>query len=58
MTGARHDGTRTEGNETGLPATLRPEPDVADAERALNRLLKVALRIFGFKCVSAEQVRP
>jgi hypothetical protein len=35
--------------------TLRPEPDVADAERALNRLLKVALRTFGFKCVSAKR---
>jgi hypothetical protein len=38
--------------------TLRPEPDVADAERALNRLLKVALRTFRFKCVSAERMPP
>ena len=37
--------------------TLRPKPDVADAERALNRW-KVALRTFGFRCVSAEKVQP
>jgi hypothetical protein len=36
--------------------TLRPERSV-DAERALRRLLKVALRTFGLKCISVEQVQ-
>ena len=42
----------------GYRLTLRPEPVAADAERALKRLLKVALRIFGFKWVSVERVQP
>ena len=59
MTGARHDGTRTEGNgEAGLPADVAARAVVADAERALKRLLKVALRTFGFKSVSAERIPP
>jgi hypothetical protein len=32
---------------------LRPERGV-DAERALRRLLKIALRTFGLKCISVE----
>jgi hypothetical protein len=34
---------------------LRPEPGV-DATSALRGLLKVALRRFGMKCVSCEEV--
>ena len=36
--------------------TLRPEPGV-DGNRALRRFLKVALRSFRLRCISAE-VRP
>jgi hypothetical protein len=35
---------------------LRPEPNVADPERALRRLLKIALRKFRLKCLSVEEV--
>jgi hypothetical protein len=34
---------------------LRPEPRV-DAERALRALLKIALRRFGLRCISIEEV--
>jgi hypothetical protein len=37
---------------------LRPEPDVVDAERALRRLLKIALRRRRLKYISIERVRP
>jgi hypothetical protein len=37
--------------------TLRPERGV-DAERALRRLLKIALRTLGLRCVSIEEVQP
>ena len=33
---------------------LRPEPGV-DGERALRRLLKIALRRFRLRCISIEQ---
>jgi hypothetical protein len=33
--------------------TLRPEPGV-DGVRALRRFLKVALRLFRLRCISAE----
>ena len=34
---------------------LRPEPRI-DAERALRALLKLALRRFGLRCISIEEV--
>jgi hypothetical protein len=34
---------------------LRPEPRV-DGERALRALLKFALRRFGLRCISAEEL--
>ena len=37
--------------------TLRPEPGV-DGTRALRRFLKVALRSFRLRCISANEVRP
>jgi hypothetical protein len=37
---------------------LRPEPGVAEPERALRRLLKMALRAFKLRCVSAEKMPP
>lgn len=36
---------------------LRPEPGVADAERALRRL-KITLRRLRLQCISIERVRP
>jgi hypothetical protein len=35
---------------------LRPEPGVAEPERALRRLLRIALRTFKLRCVSAERM--
>jgi hypothetical protein len=37
--------------------TLRPEPHI-DGERALQVLLKIALRKCGLRCISVEQVQP
>jgi hypothetical protein len=37
--------------------TLRPEKSCSDPVKALRRLLKIALRTFGLKCISVEQVR-
>jgi hypothetical protein len=37
--------------------TLRPEPGV-DGTRALRRFLKVALRSFRLRCISANEVQP
>jgi hypothetical protein len=36
---------------------LRPEPGVVDGDRALRRLLKIALRKLGLRCIASEQVR-
>jgi hypothetical protein len=34
---------------------LRPEPGVADPVRALRAALKILLRRFGLRCVSAQR---
>jgi hypothetical protein len=36
---------------------VRPEPGVVDGDRALRRLLKIALRKLGLRCIAIEQVR-
>lgn len=37
---------------------LRATPDCPDAIRCLRQLLKIALRRFGLRCISIEQVQP
>jgi hypothetical protein len=37
---------------------LRPEPDIADPDRALRALLNAALRSYGLRAVEVVEVRP
>jgi hypothetical protein len=60
MTGAKTAAKLTTSKASERPLyrlTLRPERGV-DAERALRRLLKIALRTFGLRCVAIEEVQP
>jgi hypothetical protein len=37
---------------------LRSEPHCREPTHALRGLLKIALRTFGFKCMSVEEMKP
>jgi len=37
---------------------LKSKPDPVDAGARLQRLLKVALRSFGFRCKRIEEIKP
>jgi hypothetical protein len=37
---------------------LTAGPDCPDGFRALRQLLKIALRRFGLRCISVEEVKP
>jgi hypothetical protein len=49
--------SRTAAERPHFVLVLRPEPGI-DGARALRRFLKVALRSFRLRCLSAEEVRP
>jgi hypothetical protein len=46
------------GGEKIFVLHLTAGPNCPDAIRALRQLLKIALRRFGLRCISIEQVRP
>ena len=53
------DAPAAKANERPLfRLVLRPEPNVAEPDRALRRLLKLALRKCGLRCISCEEVQP